>query len=119
LALIRARGPDRNFMKPIKNDDTNQFAVLCGAKDRMVLSPARCRILCSVPGRLVVPMAPWLVEARDSLRHFWQGAAAGVLVTMVAGFAGGGWAPGSTVERIPRAGDVSAIVATQAPICVN
>jgi hypothetical protein len=47
-------------------------------------------------------MTPGILEAGNSLKRLLQGAAAGVIVMIIVGFAWGGWTLGSTVEKIAK-----------------
>jgi hypothetical protein len=64
-------------------------------------------------------MTPGILEAADSLRRFFQGAAAGALVAMIVGFTWGGWMLGSTAEKAARERAESATAATPAPTAVH
>jgi hypothetical protein len=55
----------------------------------------------------------------ESLKRLLQGAAAGVVATMIVGFNWGGWTLGSTVEKVAKERADSAVVAYLAPICVD
>src|SRR5689334_23437732 len=55
----------------------------------------------------------------DSLTRLLQGAAAGAAVTMFIGFNWGGWALGSTVDKVAKDRADSAVVVALAPICVD
>jgi hypothetical protein len=55
----------------------------------------------------------------DSLTRLLQGAAAGAAVTMIIGFNWGGWALGSTVDKVAKDRADSAVVVALAPICVD
>jgi hypothetical protein len=66
-----------------------------------------------------VLMTPGVLEAGDSLKRLFQGAASGALVTVIVGFTWGGWTLGSTVEKVARERVESTIAATFAPICVH
>jgi len=55
----------------------------------------------------------------DSLTRLLQGAAAGAAVTMIVGFNWGGWALGSTVDKVAKDRADSAVVVALAPICVD
>ena len=61
---------------------------------------------------------PSIVQG-PSLTRLLQGAAAGAVVTMIAGFNWGGWTLESTVEKIGKQRADSAVVAALAPICVD
>jgi hypothetical protein len=55
----------------------------------------------------------------DSLTRLLQGAAVGAAVTMIVGFNWGGWALGSTVDKVAKDRADSAVVVALAPICVD
>ena len=55
----------------------------------------------------------------DSLKRLVQGAAAGAVVAMIVGFNWGGWALGSTLEKVAKEQADTAVVAALAPICVD
>jgi len=55
----------------------------------------------------------------QSLTRLLQGAAAGAIATMIVGFNWGGWALGSTVDKVAKERSDSAVVAALAPICVD
>jgi hypothetical protein len=55
----------------------------------------------------------------ESLTRLLQGAAAGAAVTMIIGFNWGGWALGSTVDKVAKDRADSAVVVALAPICVD
>ena len=55
----------------------------------------------------------------DSLRRLLQGAAVGAVVTIIVGFNWGGWALGSTVEKVAKERADTAVVSVLAPICVD
>jgi hypothetical protein len=55
----------------------------------------------------------------ESLTRLLQGAAAGAAVTMIVGFNWGGWALGSTVDKVAKDRADSAVVVALAPICVD
>jgi hypothetical protein len=55
----------------------------------------------------------------DSLTRLLQGAAAGAAITMIVGFNWGGWALGSTVDKVAKDRADSAVVVALAPICVD
>jgi hypothetical protein len=48
-----------------------------------------------------------------------QGAAVGVVVTMIVGFNWGGWTLGSTADRVAKERADSAVIAALVPICVD
>ena len=55
----------------------------------------------------------------ESLKHLLQGAAVGAVATMIVGFNWGGWALGSTVDKVAKDRADSAVVVALAPICVD
>ena len=55
----------------------------------------------------------------ESLTRLLQGAAAGAAVTMIVGYNCGGWALGSTVDKVAKDRADSAVVVALAPICVD
>jgi hypothetical protein len=55
----------------------------------------------------------------ESLTRLLQGAAAGAVLTMIVGFNWGGWALGSTVDKVAKDRADSAVVVALAPICVD
>ena len=55
----------------------------------------------------------------ESLTRLLQGAAAGAAATMIVGFNWGGWALGSTVDKVAKDRADSAVVVALAPICVD
>jgi hypothetical protein len=55
----------------------------------------------------------------ESLTRLMQGAAAGAILTMIVGFNWGGWALGSTVDKVAKDRADSAVVVALAPICVD
>ena len=55
----------------------------------------------------------------ESLRRLLQGAAVGVVATLVVGFGWGGWMLGSSAKTLADSTASSAVVAAIAPICVN
>jgi hypothetical protein len=55
----------------------------------------------------------------ESLKRLLQGAAVGVLATLVIGFGWGGWMLGSTAKTLADSTANSAVVAAIAPICVD
>ena len=55
----------------------------------------------------------------ESLTRLLQGAAAGAVVTMIVGLNWGGWALGSTVDKVAKDRADSAVVVALAPICVD
>src|SRR5271169_5887860 len=55
----------------------------------------------------------------ESLTRLLQGAAAGVIATLVLGFGWGGWMLGSTAKTLADSTANSAVVAAIAPICVD
>jgi hypothetical protein len=55
----------------------------------------------------------------ESRTRLLQGAAAGAVLTMIVGFNWGGWALGSTVDKVAKDRADSAVVAALAPICVD
>ena len=55
----------------------------------------------------------------DSRVRLVQGAIAGAIITMVAGFGFAGWTLGSTAEKMATDSANQATVAALAPICVN
>ncbi len=61
---------------------------------------------------------PPILQA-ESRTRLMQGAAAGVLVTVVVGFGWGGWTLGSSATKMAETSATNAMVAALAPICVN
>jgi hypothetical protein len=55
----------------------------------------------------------------ESLTRLLQGAAVGVVTTLVAGFSWGGWMLGSSASKMADVSARSAVVAAIAPICVQ
>ena len=55
----------------------------------------------------------------ESLKRLLQGAAVGVLATLVIGFGWGGWMLGSTAKTLADSMASSAVVTAVAPICVD
>jgi hypothetical protein len=55
----------------------------------------------------------------ESLRRLLQGAAVGVVATLVVGFGWGGWVLGSSAKTLADSTASSAVVAAIAPICVD
>ena len=55
----------------------------------------------------------------ESLTRLLQGAAVGVVATLVAGFGWGGWMLGSSARELANTTASSAVVAAIAPICVD
>jgi hypothetical protein len=55
----------------------------------------------------------------DSLKRLAQGAAFGVVATIVVGFYWGGWTLGSTAQAKVRAAEQASIVRVLAPICAD
>jgi hypothetical protein len=55
----------------------------------------------------------------ELLKRLLQGAAVGVLATLVIGFGWGGWMLGSTAKTLADSAANSAVVAAIAPICVD
>ena len=55
----------------------------------------------------------------ESRTRLLQGLAAGVVVTLVAGFGWGGWMLGSSARELANTTASSAVVAAIAPICVD
>ena len=55
----------------------------------------------------------------ESVTRLLQGAAAGAVLTMIIGFNWGGWALGSTVDKVAKDRADSAVVVALAPICVD
>ena len=55
----------------------------------------------------------------ESLKRLLQGAAVGVVATVVIGFGWGGWMLGSTAKTLADSAAGSAVVAGIAPICVD
>ena len=55
----------------------------------------------------------------ESLTRLLQGAVAGAAVTMIIGFNWGGWALGSTVDKVAKDRADSAVVVALAPLCVD
>jgi hypothetical protein len=64
-------------------------------------------------------MTPWILEARDSLKRFLQGAVAGALVTVIVGFAWGGWTLGSAGEKVAREHSGSTIATPLSPAIID
>ena len=61
---------------------------------------------------------PVILEG-ESLTRLWQGTAAVAVVTMIIGFAWGGWTLGSTAKENATKAAASALVAVLAPICAD
>jgi hypothetical protein len=59
------------------------------------------------------------IRQGDSLKRLLQGAAAGAVVAMIVGFNWGGWALGSTLEKVAKEQADTAVVAGLPPICVD
>ena len=55
----------------------------------------------------------------DSVTRLLQGAAAGAAITMIVGFNWGGWALGSSVDKVAKDRADSAVIVALAPICVD
>ena len=55
----------------------------------------------------------------ESLTRLLQGAAAGVVATMIIGFNWGGWTLGSTAEKQVKDAEQASIVRVLAPICAD
>ena len=55
----------------------------------------------------------------ESLKRLLQGAAVGIVATLVIGFGWGGWMLGSTAKTLADSTANSAVVAAIAPICVD
>jgi hypothetical protein len=55
----------------------------------------------------------------DSVTRLLQGAAAGVVATLVIGFYWGGWVTGGTAKEMVQRSTSSAVVTTLSPICVD
>ena len=55
----------------------------------------------------------------ESLKRLLQGAAVGVVATLVVGFGWGGWMLGSSAKTLADSTAKSAVVAAIAPICVD
>jgi hypothetical protein len=55
----------------------------------------------------------------ESLKRLLQGAAVGVVATLVIGFGWGGWMLGSSAKTLADSAANSAVVAAIAPICVE
>ena len=55
----------------------------------------------------------------ESLKRVLQGAAVGVVATLVVGFGWGGWMLGSTAKTLADSTANSAVVAAIAPICAD
>jgi hypothetical protein len=55
----------------------------------------------------------------ESLKRLLQGAAVGVVATLVMGFGWGGWMLGSSAKTLADSTANSAVVAAIAPICVD
>jgi hypothetical protein len=55
----------------------------------------------------------------ESLKRLLQGAAVGVVATLVVGFGWGGWMLGSSAKTLADSAASSAVVAAIAPICVD
>jgi hypothetical protein len=55
----------------------------------------------------------------ESLTRLLQGAAVGVVATIIIGFGWGGWTLGSTAKTLADTAANSAVVAAVAPICVD
>lgn len=55
----------------------------------------------------------------DSLTRLIQGAAGGAIVTIIVGFAWGGWTLGSTATKMAQDQSEAAVVAAMAPVCAE
>jgi hypothetical protein len=55
----------------------------------------------------------------ESLKRLLQGAAVGIVATIVVGFNWGGWTLGSTAREMAQKSSSTATVAALAPICVD
>ena len=55
----------------------------------------------------------------ESLKRLLQGAAVGVVATLIIGFDWGGWTLGSTAKTLADTAANNAVVAAIAPICVD
>ena len=55
----------------------------------------------------------------ESLKRLLQGAAVGVVATLVVGFGWGGWMLGSSAKTLADSAASSAVVAAIAPICAT
>ena len=55
----------------------------------------------------------------ESLTRLMQGAAAGVIATIVVGFHWGGWSLGSTAEKMAKERSELAVVTALAPVCAD
>ena len=60
-----------------------------------------------------------LLGQGESLKRLLQGAAVGVVATLVIGFGWGGWMLGSSAKTLADSAANSAVVAAIAPICVD
>jgi hypothetical protein len=64
-----------------------------------------------------MPTSAWYQG--ESLKRLLQGAAVGVVATLVVGFGWGGWMLGSSAKTLADSTANSAVVAAIAPICVD
>ena len=55
----------------------------------------------------------------DSIKRLLQGAAAGAIATLIAGFYWGGWVTGGTAKEMTQRSTTSAVVSALSPICVD
>ena len=55
----------------------------------------------------------------ESRKRLLQGAAVGVVATIVVGFSWSGWSLGSTADRMAKERSDVAVVAALAPVCAN
>jgi hypothetical protein len=55
----------------------------------------------------------------ESLTRLLQGAAAGVVATVVVGFGWGGWSLGSTANKMANEQSERAVIAALAPVCAD
>ena len=55
----------------------------------------------------------------ESLTRLLQGAAAGAVATMFVGFYWGGWALGSTADKLAKERSELAVIAALAPVCAD
>ena len=55
----------------------------------------------------------------ESITRLLQGAAVGVIGTMIVGFTWGGWTLGSTAEKMAKQRATAAVVEVMAPACVQ
>jgi hypothetical protein len=70
-------------------------------------------------GRKDIPCKIPVILQGESLKRLLQGAAAGVVATIVVGFSWGGWSLGSTADKMAKDRSELAVVAALAPVCAD